>query len=296
MNWKLAGIGLMFAVLWASASAATKIALQSAQPFVIAVARFFIAGTLLLIFAHVVKKYRLPRAIEWRFIMIYGLLNISIYLGLYVIGMQKISAGLGTLAVGMNPVMISIMAAFILKQPIGSKTITSLLLCLSGVMVAAYPLLKTSYASLDGILIILASMIAYSAGAIYFSKTNWNGLNLITINGWQTLLGGVFLVPLLLLTYKSEKNRYDFNFWSGTFWLILPVSIGAVQCWLYLLRVNATKASYWLFLCPIFGFLISSILLKEPLSWFTAVGVILVLAGLYTRNTGTKVVETNITE
>jgi drug/metabolite transporter (DMT)-like permease len=296
MNIKLAGIGLIFAILWASASAATKIALLSAQPFVIAVTRFFIAGVLLLLFAHGVKQHRLPRDNEWRFIMIYGLLNISIYLGLYVIGMQKISAGLGTLAVGMNPVMISLMAAFILKQPIGSKTVISLLLCLSGVMVAAYPLLKTSYASFDGILIILGSMLAYSAGAIYFSKTNWNGLNLITINGWQTLLGGVFLLPLLLLTYKDDKNSFDFRFWSGTLWLILPVSIGAVQCWLYLLRVNAAKASYWLFLCPIFGFLISSFLLKEPLSWYTAGGVLLVLVGLYTRNAKSKIVETNISE
>ncbi len=296
MNVKLAGIGLIFAILWASASAATKIALLSAQPFVIAVTRFFIAGICLLLFAHVVKNYRLPRDNEWRFIMIYGLLNISIYLGLYVVGMQKISAGLGTLAVGMNPVMISLMAAFILKQPIGSKTIISLLLCLAGVMVAAYPLLKTSYASFDGILIILGSMLAYSAGAIYFSKTNWNGLNLITINGWQTLLGGVFLLPVLLLTYKHSKNSFDYHFWSGTIWLILPVSIGAVQCWLYLLRVNAAKASYWLFLCPIFGFLISSFLLKEPLSWYTAAGVLLVLIGLYTRNEKSKIVETNISE
>lgn len=296
MNWKLAGIGLIFAVLWASASAATKIALLSAQPFVIAVTRFFIAGFILLLFAHGVKSYRRPQGNEWRFIMIYGLLNISIYLGLYVIGMQKISAGLGTLAVGMNPVMISLMAAFFLKQPIGTKTVLSLLLCLSGVMLAAYPLLKTSYASLDGIFIILASMIAYSAGAIYFSRVNWNGLHLIAINGWQTLLGGIFLLPVLLFTYKGEKNSFDFNFWSGTFWLILPVSIGAVQCWLYLLRVNAAKASYWLFLCPIFGFIISAILLNEPLSLYTAAGVSLVLVGLYMRNAGSKMVEANITE
>ncbi len=295
MNWKLAGIGLTFAVLWASASAATKIALLSAQPFVIAVTRFFLAGFILLVFAHGINNYRRPRGNEWRFIMIYGMLNISIYLGLYVIGMQKISAGLGTLAVGMNPVMISLMAAFFLKQPIGTKTVLSLLLCLAGVMLAAYPLLKTSYASLDGIFIILASMIAYSAGAIYFSRVNWNGLHLIAINGWQTLLGGVFLLPVLLFTYKGEKNNFDFNFWSGTFWLVLPVSIGAVQCWLYLLRVNAAKASYWLFLCPIFGFIISAILLNEPLSWYTAAGVSLVLIGLYTRN-ATKNVEANITE
>lgn len=296
MKGRLILIGFVFAVLWASASAATKIALLSAQPFVIAVCRFLIAGILMLFYAHVIKNYRMPRQQEWRRIMIYGLLNISIYLGLYVIAMQQISAGLGTLAVGINPIIISLMAAFIFKESIGYKTIVSLVLCLAGVLIAAYPLLQTSNASFMGILIILCSMLAYSAGAIYFSKSNWNGLHLIVINGWQTLLGGIFLLPILLLTYNHSRNNFGFNFWAGTSWLIIPVSIGAVQCWMYLLKNNAARASYWLFLCPVFGFLISAYLLKEPLSWYTAAGVAMVLIGLYSRNAPAKIQVTNIND
>ena len=296
MKGKLILIGFVFALLWASASAATKIALLSAQPFVIAVCRFLIAGILMLFYAHVIKNYRMPRQLEWRRIMIYGLLNISIYLGLYIIAMQQISAGLGTLAVGINPVIISLMAAFIFKESIGYKTIVSLVLCLAGVLIAAYPLLQTSNASFTGILIILCSMLAYSAGAIYFSKSNWNGLQLIVINGWQTLLGGIFLLPILLLTYKHSRNNFGFNFWAGILWLILPVSIVAVQCWMYLLKNNAARASYWLFLCPVFGFLISAYLLKEPLSWYTAAGVAMVLIGLYSRNAPAKIQVTNIND
>lgn len=283
MKGKWVALGFCFAVLWASASAATKIALLAAQPFVIAVSRFFLAGIIMLVFAHVIKKYRLPEKREWRQIMLYGLLNISIYLGLYIIAMQKISAGLGTLSVALNPVFISLMASVIFKKPVGINNIISLFVCLAGVFVAAYPLLQTSYASVDGIIIILTSMLAYSAGAIYFSKVEWNGLKIVTINGWQTIFGGIFLIPLLLFTYKKELNHCDINFWMGTVWLAIPVSIGAVQCWLYLSQKNAANASYWLFLCPIFGFILSAWLLKEPLSWYTAAGVLLVLLGLYNR-------------
>lgn len=296
MKGKWVSLGFSFAILWASASAATKIALLSAQPFVIAVCRFFIGGIIMLVFAHGIKKYRLPKQKEWKQIMFYGLLNISIYLGLYIIAMQKISAGLGTLAVALNPVLISLMAAFIFKQPVGVKNIISLFICLVGVFIAAYPLLQTSYASVDGIIIILISMLAYSAGAIYFSKTEWNGLDIITINGWQTIFGGLFLLPLLFFTYKNELNHYNFNFWAGTLWLAIPVSIGAVQCWLYLSQKNATHASYWLFLCPVFGFMISAWLLKEPLSWYTAAGVLLVLIGLYSRNKTKEIPVENIND
>ena len=281
MKWKFIWLGFAFAFLWASASTATKIALQSAQPFVIAVFRFFIAGIIMLLTAHGLMRKRLPQKKEWKHIIIYGLLNVSIYLGLYVLAMQKVSAGLGTLAVGMNPVIINIMAAIVFRKRLAAAGILSLLLCCLGVFIAAWPLLQTSYASIDGIVLMLTSMIAYSAGAIYYSRTNWNGLDIITINGWQTLLGGFFLLPVLFFTFNSNLNRYDFKFWGGILWLVIPVSILAVQCWMLLLKSNTAKAAYWLFLCPVFGFLIAWVFLKEPLSMYTLVGVVMVIAGLY---------------
>jgi drug/metabolite transporter (DMT)-like permease len=280
-NLRLIAAGFLFALLWASASAATKIGLQSAQPFVIAVTRFFIAGVIMVFVAHGIFKLRLPQQQEWKQLAIYGLLNISIYLGLYVIAMQYVSAGLGSLSVGTGPVLISIIAAFWLRQPIKRVTIFSLLLCTCGIIVAAYPLLKNSYATPAGLLILFMGILSYSAGAVYFSKTKWGGLHILTINGWQTLIGGFFLLPFLFIFYDGSKNVYDIKSIGSILWLALPVSIGAVQLWLYLLRDNPFKAAFWLFLCPIFGFIIAAIMLKEPISLYTFMGVGLVIGGLY---------------
>ncbi len=281
MQRKVLVTGITFAVLWASASTATKIALTEAQPFVIAVTRFFIAAMIMLIISHGFMKNRLPKKDEWKAIMFYGLLNVSIYLGLYIIALQKLSAGLGTLAVGVNPVIISFMAALFFRQKITAMGFVSLGCCLSGVLVAAWPLLQTSYASVDGLLLIVISMLAYSGAAIFYARRDWQGLHILTINAWQTLFGGIFLVPFLVFTFHESSNYLDFHFWIGTLWLAIPVSIGAVQCWLLLLKYNTAKAAYWLFLCPVFGFVMAAVLLKEPLSWFTLAGVILVIAGLY---------------
>ena len=280
-NIKLIVAGISFAILWASASAATKVALQSAQPFVIAVTRFFIAGTSMLFISHIVLKERLPAGNEWKQIAVYGILNVSIYLGLYVIAMLYVSAGLGSLSTGTNPVMISIIAAIWLGQPLRRATIISLFLCTAGIVVAAYPLLKNSYATPGGLLILLVSMLSYSTGAVYFSKKKWHGLHMMVINGWQTLFGGIFLLPFLFAYYKTGKNVYDIKSIGGILWLAFPVSIGAVQLWLYLLRDNPVKASFWLFLCPVFGFIIAAVVLKEPISFYTFIGVALVIFGLY---------------
>lgn len=273
--------GLVFAVLWGSASTATKIGLESAQPFVIAISRFAMAATLMLVLAHVFLRYRMPRKREWRLLFVYGMLNVGIYLGLYVIALQNVSAGLGALLVATNPVLISLISTLWFRQPFGRRMAASIACCVLGLLIVALPLVQASYTTPGGLAILLLSMASYSAGAIYFARTSWNGLNMLVINGWQTLFGGLSLLPIALLVFDRSLNVYDASFWMATAWLALPVSIVAVLLWQYLLREHPVKASFWLFLCPIAGFAIAALVLGEPVTWHTYVGVVLVLAGLY---------------
>jgi drug/metabolite transporter (DMT)-like permease len=63
-------------------------------------------------------------------------------------------------------------------------------------------------------------------------------------------------------------------------WLAIPVSIAAVQLWLWLLKTNAVKAGLWLFLCPLFGFVFAAWLMKDSISLYTIAGVAMVITGL----------------
>jgi len=88
-------------------------------------------------------------------------------------------------------------------------------------------------------------------------------------------------LPATLLTADVTTTRFDEHFWLGVLWLVFPVSVVALQLWFFLVRQDAVRASLWLFLCPIFGFLYAFTLLGEPVSWLTFAGTALVLAGLY---------------
>jgi probable blue pigment (indigoidine) exporter len=273
-------LGLVFASLWASASVATKYGLKSAQPFVIADVRFFIAGFLMIFGATLLRGQRLPEKHEWKPLIIYGFLNVALYLSLFGLAMERVAAGIGTLSLATNPLFISVLSALWLKKRVALNVWLGLILGMIGVGVATYPLLLKSYATPLGIVILLGSMLSYSVGTVYFSSRKWE-LPLLAINGWQVLFGGILLMPFTLLTFETSKNHFDEYFWGSVLWLVVPVSIGAVQLWLYLLKIDAVKAALWLFLCPIFGFFYAWLLLGEPVSAYTFVGTGLVIGGLY---------------
>jgi probable blue pigment (indigoidine) exporter len=278
-KWIFAGV--LFAFLWASASTATKIALESSQPLVIAQVRFAVAGLIMLIFTHLLFQHRFPKGKEWKQIIIYALLNITIYLGCYVIAMQHVTAGVGALAIATNPLFISFLSIFFLKRKLKPDVFVALLLGTTGVVIASWPLLKDASITIAGLVLLLFSMMSYSVCAIYFAAKKWNELTILTINGWQTMIGGILLLPFTLYQFRGNKNHFDFKFWGGTLWLAIFVSIFAIQIWLWLLKKNTIKAGLWLFLCPVFGFAIAAVILHDVISVYTVIGVLLVMIGLF---------------
>lgn len=274
--------GLLFAALWASASVATKFGVQSVHPLILATVRFFIAGSGMLLFAYGIQRTKnaWPKGVEWRQLTIFALLNTTIYLGAFVLALKQVSAGIGSLSTATNPLFIALLSALWLRKMPSWNQIAGLLLGLVGVGVATYPLLQNSYATVEGLLILLGGMIAVSAATVYYASIDWR-LPSLVINGWQVLLGGILLLPFTLLTADFGNAHYDQRFWASVFWLILPVSVGALQLWFYLVREDAILASLWLFLCPIFGFAYSYVLMGEPITIYTVFGTGLVIGGLW---------------
>lgn len=271
--------GLLFAIFWASASAAGKFGLFSVEPLVLFNIRFLGAGCVLLAYVYVFQGDRLPTGREWKQVAVFGAFNTTLYLGIFVIALQFISPGITTLAIALNPLFISIFSAFWMKRRVLVTEWAGIVLGIAGVIVAAYPLLQTSHASPAGMILLGLSMVAYSLGAVYYASVSWK-LSRISINAWQVLIGGLLLIPFTLVMHKKE-NHFDLRFWLSLAWLIFPVSIVAVQLWLRLLKSDAVKASLWLYLCPVFGFLYAAVLLKEPITLYTLLGTALVMAALY---------------
>ena len=271
--------GLLFSMLWSSASAAGKFGLQSAEPLTLFTIRFLCAGTLLLAFSLTQANPRLPQGKEWWQLSLFGALNTALYLGIFIIALKEVAASITTLLLALNPLMISIFTAVGLKRRIAVREWISILLGIGGVAIATFPLVRHGYASVPGLALLLLSMLTYSLGAVYYSSVPWK-LSRIAINGWQVLIGGFLIAPLAFY-FEGAQTQFDLRFWLSLSWLVIPVSIGAVQLWLYLLKEDAVRASLWLFLCPVFGLAYASVLLHEPFTAYTALGAVIVIVSLY---------------
>jgi probable blue pigment (indigoidine) exporter len=271
--------GILFSVFWASASVAGKFGLRSVEPLLLFNTRFLFAGLVLLGYNFIIQRSALPTKQDWIHLTVFGALNTTLYLGIFVIALQWITPGITTLAVALNPLLISIFSAMWLKRKVTFLEWTSLLLGFGGLIIASYPILNLSGSSVTGLILLIFSMIAYSIGSVYYASIKWK-LSRLTINAWQVFIGGVLLIPFTLF-FHTDENQLDNVFWFSLLWLVFPVSILAVQLWLRLLKNDAVKASLWLYLCPIFGFIYSRWLFEEPITVHTIIGTVLVLLALY---------------
>ncbi len=272
--------GLIFAALWGSGSVATKLGLKVSQPLLLINTRFFLAALLMLATSLLIDKNRFPKRNEWLPLLVCGILSMAIYPSAFVYAMKHVTAGIGTLGSAACPLIISILNAVWLRKKITWNIWTGLFIGLVGIAVAIYPLLLNARATPTGVFLLTFSMLCYSVGTVYYQSVTWT-LPRLSINGWQVLFGGIVLLPFTGFVFEIADNDFNPTFWFSVLWLVIPVSIIAVQIWLYLLKAEPTQASLWLFLCPIFGFFYSYLLTGEPITIYTIIGTALVIGGLY---------------
>ena len=274
-------IGLLFTLLWASAAIAIKFGLLSTTPLALATIRFILAGGILFLFVYVIKRNRYPTKKEWLPLLILGLLNTTIYLGATFWALESVSAGLFNLIVTTNPFLVALLSAMWLKRGIKKLEWLGMVIAFIGLLIASIPSLSNSSATAVGLMTLCVGMFSMALGSVYFKKANLQISGLV-INTWQVLIGGIILLPF---TYLLEKDRffivYDGFFFGSLVWLTFVISIGTMMLWFYLLKKDPVKANNWLFMTPIYGFVLSALFLGEAVTPFDLTASAFVIVGLF---------------
>ena len=272
-------LALLFSLLWASAFIAVKVGLRDSPPLFLMASRFLVAGALLLVFARA-RGHSLPTAAGWRVIITLGVLNYALYLGLTATALRHLSAGMGAVLASTNPLLLALVAPWLLGERLTATKVGGLLMSFAGVTWVMWSRLgddnRPGAMALTGL-----AIISLVAGTLVFKRLR-PAPDLLVLNAGQLLTAGVVLAGPCLAWEPLVSVRLTPSFLAAQAYLIVGISWIAMLIWFWLLtHGDATRASAFFFLNPILGLFLGALLLGEPLTAVDFAGSAAVAVGIY---------------
>lgn len=274
------GLALLFSFLWSTGFIAVEFALRSSPPLFMMGLRFILAGGALLLIVALLRR-PLPRTRRslGRLILL-GIFNIALFFGVTALALQGIAAGTGAVLASTNPLMLALVAPFLLGERLGAQKAIGMLIafgCVAGMM-SSRTGVGDSPLHMALILLANASMVT---GTILFKR--WAmPYDLAGMNAIQLLVGGVALLIPSLIWEPVGSVVWDANFWLTMLYMCVVLSWATMLLYLFLLRRgDASRANTFLFLNPVFGLFLGALILAEPLRPVDFLGTLGVALGIW---------------
>jgi drug/metabolite transporter (DMT)-like permease len=260
-------MGLAFSILWASAFSAGKVALADCPPLALLALRFLAAGVLLAGFAWVSGLWRrLDRRAVGALVML-GIFNHALYLGLSYSAMTLVPSGLTALA-----------AVFLGEQMTGRKII-GLLCGLAGVALVVRSRMDGG-ADPVGVALVLGALASLTVGTLLYKRLP-QSIPMAQAIAVQLLSGGLLVAFASGVSESWQTITVTPSFAISLAYLIGPVSIGSYALWFMLLeRGSASAASAWHFLVPPVGLFLGWLVLGEALDPMDLLGALPVVVAI----------------
>lgn len=193
------------------------------------------------------------------------------------------SPGIATVIANSQPLIAAIIAYFVLGEKLGRNRILGLSLGFLGILLLAFPGFgNSSSANMPlGTFYILQSALGVAVGNVLFKRLAGRVDPIMGI-GWQFFLGSL---PLFLSSALFENTMAVS--WDPVFAIALLVLavLGTslpFLLWLVMLeKSELTRLNNFTFLTPVFALGIGMLFFAESFTLVMAVGVLLVLAGVW---------------
>ena len=278
MDLRAIAMGLLFALMWASAFTSARMIVLDAPPLTALAFRFLLSGALGVGIALALgQSWRLTQA-QWRATIIFGVMQNAAYLGLNFIAMQRIEASLAAIIASSMPLMVGLAGWVFFRDRLPPKAIAGLVMGFAGVALIMGARLNGGGDTL-GIVLCLIAAAALTVATLSVRGASTGG-NLMMVVGLQMLIGAATLAPLAIL-FEPWSVNWNPRLLGAFFYTTLVPGLAATWVWFALVaRVGAVKAATFHFLNPFFGVLIAAVLLAESLSLVDVAGVVVIAMGI----------------
>lgn len=278
MDLRAIFMGLGFALMWSSAFTSARIIVSEAPPLYSLSLRFLISGLLGVIIARTLgQSWSLTRN-QWRAVIIFGICQNALYLGLNFVAMQWVEAGLASIIASTMPLMVAFAGWTLLGDRLRPMAVAGLLAGVIGVTLIMGSRLSGGV-DLTGVILCFVAAAALTAATLSV-RTASSGGNLMMIVGLQMFVGSaaLFIAALFL---ESPAFTPSLRLGAAFTYTVLVPGLLATWIWFTLVgRIGAVKAATFHFLNPFFGVAIAWLLLGEALSMMDFIGVAIITVGI----------------
>lgn len=287
-NKKFAIIFSIFAMfLWGSAIPTIKTtylelgigASDTGQKILVAGIRFFMAGIITLIYFLIFdKNYKDFKKLDWKFVIILGLIQTSIQYLFYYIGLSNTFGVKSSIIQAANSFIVVIFSALLLPEDkINSKMILALVIGTIGIIITntGKPIGgEAMKLTGEGFIIVSTSVNALCTVLV---RKYGKGMNGYLLTGLQFFVGSI----ILIIVGRSLSGGW-ISFTSKAAILLVYaafISATAFTIWtLVLQKHSANEFGIYKLFIPLFGSILSVIVLGEVFTLRLALGMVLVLS------------------
>jgi drug/metabolite transporter (DMT)-like permease len=275
-------------IAWGSTFLAIRFAVETLPPFLMAGARFLIAGSLLYVWRRSAGDTA-PARREWSSTAIIGGFLLVGGNGCVVWAEQRVASGIAALVSGASPLFMVLLDALL---PHGKRpswlTVTGVLMGFAGIVLLVVPK-EPGGERLDpwAIAFLLLASFLWSAGSLYARDAHLPSSPLLG-TGMEMLAGGAGLT--LLGTLTGEWHRLNLaqiaprSLW-GMAYLIVFGSLIGFAAYTWLLRVAPIPlVSTYAYVNPLVAIFIGYILANEPLGQRTLIAAIIIVSSVAVIN------------
>lgn len=269
-------------LIWGGTVPIMKLTLQEVPIFSLAFTRMFFASLLLGVF--VFRKLKIKKS-DYSTFLYSALTGVTINLTLFFIALKLTEAILAAVLVAATPVMTMIAANFYLKEKFTLKLVISSAIAFAGVIIiVGIPQDGFNIKALIGNILLLMASLAWVIHEI-ITKKLLKVYSPETVTFYAMAIGCVTFLPFALLEFVAKPTwPTHLSFWGviGILYGIFLASFFAYWAWHKgLAKLPAGQASFFFYLGPISGAILSIILLGEKLTIPLIIGSIFITLAVF---------------
>ena len=278
MDIKAIAMGLAFALMWSSAFTSARVIVEYAPPLSALALRFLISGLIGVAIAWALgQSARLSRR-QWLGVLIFGVCQNALYLGLNFVAMQTIPASLAAIIASTMPLLVAVAGWLVFGTKVRPLGIVGLIAGVLGVVLIMGARLQGGV-DIYGLVLCIIGVVSLTIATLAVLGASSGG-NVLMIVGLQMLVGSALLwVPAL--TIEVWDITWNWQLIVAFVYTTLVPGLGATLVWFLLVgRIGAVKASTFHFLNPFLGVAIAAALLGETIGVLDVVGVAIIAGGI----------------